>query len=42
MVIDKEICSKLILLNRASISSEVEIGTPDLPISPKDISSSES
>ena len=42
MVIDTETFSKSILSNKDSISSGVDIGTPDLPISPEDISSSES
>ena len=42
IVIETEISSRLIFSKRRSISSIVEIGTPDFPISPKDISSSES
>ena len=42
IVIETEIFSKSISLKRFSMSSIVEIGTPDFPISPKDISSSES
>ena len=42
IVIETETFSRLISSNKDSISSGVDIGTPDLPISPKAISSLES